>query len=62
MSITNRMLNKIDEDVINLKQGLHPENLDYWFKKIVDETKEIAPPWLVDKINVKPDPILPLKH
>ena len=61
MSITNRMLNKIDEDVINLKQGLHPENLDYWYKKIIDETIEIVPPWLVDKINVKQDPILPLK-
>ena len=62
MSITNKMLNKIDGDVDYLKNGLHPENLDYWFKKIVDETKEIVPPWLVDKINVKPDPILPLKH
>ena len=61
MSITNKMLNKIDGDVDYLKNGLHPENLDYWFKKIVDETKEIVPPWLVDKINVKPDPILPLK-
>jgi|TARA_B100002003_G_scaffold202589_1_gene194848 hypothetical protein len=61
MSITNRMLNKIDEDVTNLKQGLHPENLDYWYKKIIDETIEIVPPWLVDKINVKQDPILPLK-
>jgi|TARA_Y100000310_G_scaffold224235_1_gene226047 hypothetical protein len=61
MSITNRMLNKVDEDVTNLKQGLHPENLDYWYKKIIDETIEIVPPWLVDKINVKQDPILPLK-
>ena len=61
MGITNKMLNVISDDVSNLKQGLHPENIDFWFKKIVDETKEIAPPWLQDKINVNPDPVLPLK-
>ena len=61
MSITNKMLNKIDDDIANLKDGLYPENIDYWYKKIIDETIEIVPPWLVDKINVKQDPILPLK-
>ena len=61
MSITNKMLNKIDNDITNLKDGLYPENIDYWYKKIIDETIEIVPPWLVDKINVKQDPILPLK-
>ena len=55
MSITNKMLNKIDEDITNLKHGLHPENLDYWYKKIIEETIEIVPPWLVDKINIKQD-------
>ena len=58
MSITNKMLNKIDDDIANLKDGLYPENIDYWYKKIIDETIEIVPPWLVDKINVKQDPIL----
>ena len=61
MSITNKMLNKIDNDITNLKYSLHPESIDYWYKKIIDETIEIVPPWLVDKINVKQDPILPLK-
>ena len=61
MSITNKMLNKIDDDITNLKDGLYPENIDYWYKKIIDETIEIVPPWLVDKISVKQDPILPLK-
>ena len=55
------MLNKIDDDITNLKDGLYPENIDYWYKKIIDETIEIVPPWLVDKISVKQDPILPLK-
>ena len=61
MSITNKMLNKIDNDITNLKHSLNPESIDYWYKKIIEETIEIAPPWLVDKINVKQDPILPLK-
>ncbi len=55
------MLKKLGNDVINLKEGLYPENLDFWYKKIIAETKEMAPPWLVDKINVKQDPILPMK-
>ena len=61
MSITNKMLNKIDCDITSLKHSLHPESIDYWYKKIIDETIEIVPPWLVDKINVKQDPIIPLK-
>ena len=61
MSITNKMLNKIDDDITYLKNSLHPENIEFWYKKIVIETIEIVPPWLVDKINVKQDPILPLK-
>ena len=61
MSITNKMLNKIDVDIENLKGGLQPENLEYWYRKITDETIEILPPWLTDKINIRQDPVLPLK-
>jgi hypothetical protein len=55
------MLKKIGNDVSNLKEGLYPENLSFWYKKIIKETREMAPPWLVDKINFKQDPILPMK-
>jgi len=61
MSITNKMLNKIDVDIQNLQGSLQPVNLEYWYKKITAETIEILPPWLTDKINIKQDPILPLK-
>ena len=61
MSITNKMLNKIDVDIENLKGGLQPENLEYSYRKITDETIEILPPWLTDKINIRQDPVLPLK-
>ena len=61
MSITNNMLNKIDGDIQNLQGSLQPEKLEYWYKKITAETIEILPPWLVDKMNITQDPILPLK-
>jgi len=61
MSILNHMLNKLATDVNDLREGLDPENLSYWFEKIMTETKEMAPPWLQEKIKVKQDPILYLK-
>jgi len=59
--ITNKMLGKMSSDITNLKEGLNPENIAFWYKKVIDEAKEMAPPWLVDKINVKQDSILYLK-
>ena len=61
MAIINNMMKKLDIDVSNLKQGLHPENLSYWYDKIIKETIDMAPPWLQDKIKVKQDPILHMK-
>ena len=61
MSVTSKILNQINNDVVNLKDGLNPENISYWYEKIINETRDMAPPWLTDKINVKQDPILPLK-
>jgi hypothetical protein len=55
------MMKKFDTDVSNLQKGLHPENLSYWYDKIIKETIELAPPWLEDKIKVKQDPILTMK-
>ena len=55
------MMKKLDTDVLNLKEGLHPENLSYWYDKIIKETIDMAPPWLQDKIKVKQDPILHMK-
>ena len=55
------MKKKIDTDVSNLKQGLQPQNLSFWYDKIIKETIEMAPPWLQDKIKVNQDPILPMK-
>ncbi len=61
MTIIKHMMKKIDTDVSNLQQGLHPQNLSYWYDKIIRETIEMAPPWLQDKIKVNQDPILTMK-
>lgn len=61
MAIINNMMKKLDTDVLNLKEGLHPENLSYWYDKIIKETIDMAPPWLQDKIKVKQDPVLTMK-
>ena len=61
MAIINHMMKKLDADVSTLKKGLHPENLSYWYDKIIKETIDMAPPWLQDKIKVKQDPILTMK-
>lgn len=55
------MLNEMSENVANLKEGLNPENIAYWYKKVIDEAKDMAPSWLQDKIKVKQDPILHMK-
>ena len=55
------MMRKLENDVQNLKEGLDPENLAFWYEKIILETKEMAPPWLQDKIKLNQDPILPMK-
>ena len=61
MAIINYMMKKIDTDLSNLKQGLQPENLSFWYNKIISETIEMAPPWLQDKIKVHQDLILTMK-
>jgi len=61
MRIIDSMMKKFDTDVSNLQKGLHPENLAYWYDKIIKETIDMAPPWLQDKIKVNQDPILPMK-
>ncbi|WP_048196547.1 hypothetical protein [Candidatus Nitrosotenuis uzonensis] len=61
MTIINHMMKKFASNVTNLQEGLHPEHLGFWYDKIIREAKDMAPPWLVDKIKVKQDPILPMK-
>ena len=61
MSIIHPLLQKLQNDVQQLQKGLQPNHLSFWYQKIIADSKEMAPPWLQDKINVKQDPILPMK-
>lgn len=61
MAIINRMLKKLDNDVVCMQQGLQPENLARWYDTVVKEARRFAPPHLQDKINVRQDPVLLMK-
>jgi len=65
---TEGMLKKIQHyvswqeiDMSTTKELLDKKGRRSGYKKITAETIEILPPWLTDKINIKQDPILPLK-
>ena len=61
MSIIHPLLKKLQDDVEQLQKGLQPDHLSFWYGKIIYDAKEMAPPWLQDKINVKQDSILLMK-
>ena len=52
---------KISTTIRNLKEGLDPENLAYWYKRIEDQAIEIAPLHLKKKIHFQQDRVLWMK-
>ncbi|MFZ0514837.1 MAG: hypothetical protein WAM14_24760 [Candidatus Nitrosopolaris sp.] len=52
---------KIGMGIKNLKEGLDPEILAYWYKRIEDKAIESAPSHLKDKIHIKQNRILWMK-
>jgi hypothetical protein len=44
-----------------LNEGLHPEILGYWYKRVEDKSIEAVPPNLKDKIHFEQDRILWMK-
>ena len=59
--VIQNLTKKLGSDVKNMQDGLQPKLLASWYKKIIADAIEMAPPWLQDKIAVKQDPILPQK-
>jgi hypothetical protein len=53
--------NKIISGVKNLREGLDPDVLAYWYKRVEDRSKEIVPTHLKDKIRFEQDRILWMK-
>ncbi|HMD79033.1 MAG TPA: hypothetical protein VKF39_03515 [Nitrososphaerales archaeon] len=57
MMVLNRLLQEIED----LKLGLDPNVLQGWYNKIASDAKAEAPRHLMDSIDVIQDPILPMK-
>jgi hypothetical protein len=55
------VLNKLLQEIEDLKMGLDPEVLSGWYQKIASDAKAEAPRHLTDSIDVIQDPILPMK-
>lgn len=52
---------KLDLAVSNLKDGLDPEILAYWYRRIEEKSREIAPIHLKEKLCLRQDRILWMK-
>ena len=61
MSVTSQIIEKLNNDIAQIQKGLQPDQLSFWYQKIISDTKDMSPPWLQDKIKVKQDAILPMK-
>jgi len=61
MSVTSQIIKKLNDDIVQIQKGLQPDQLSFWYQKIISETRDMAPPWLQDKIKVKQDATLPMK-
>ncbi|MDA4124527.1 MAG: hypothetical protein OK438_03645 [Thaumarchaeota archaeon] len=55
------VLNRLLQEIENLKLGLDPNVLAGWYNKVADDARSEAPRHLVDSIDVVQDPILPMK-
>jgi hypothetical protein len=57
MLVLNRLLQEIED----LKLGLDPNVLAGWYNRIASDARSEAPAHLVESIDVVQDPILPMK-
>jgi hypothetical protein len=53
--------NKINDTVKNLHEGLDPDVLAYWYKRVEDRSREILPDHLKDKVHFTQDRVLWMK-
>jgi|SRR5215831_6357802 len=53
--------NKLDLAISSLKDGLDPEILAYWYKRIEERSRELAPTELKEKLSFRQDRILWMK-
>ena len=46
MSVTSQIIKKLNDDITQIQKGLQPDQLSFWYQKIISDTKEMAPPWV----------------
>lgn len=61
MRVAEYMTSGLQANAAGIQQGLQHEVLAAWYDRIISQTKEMAPPWLHEKISVSQDPVLPMK-
>ena len=54
-------LESIWKGILNLREGMHPELLAYWYKRIEDKSIDSVPTNLKDKIHFHQDRVLWMK-
>ena len=54
-------LNSLWNGISNLREGMHPELLAYWYKRIEDKSIDTVPSNLKDKIHFHQDRVLWMK-
>lgn len=54
-------LNSLWKGISNLMEGMHPELLAYWYKRIEDKSIDTVPSNLKDKIHFHQDRVLWMK-
>ena len=54
-------LNSLSKGITNLREGMHPELLAYWYKRIEDKSIDTVPSNLKDKIHFHQDRVLWMK-
>ncbi len=57
----SRLLQRLVQEIENLKQGLDPDLLAGWYSKIESDARARAPSHLRDSIQVIRDPVLTMK-
>jgi hypothetical protein len=55
------VLNRLLQEIENLKLGLDPNVLSGWYQKVASDARAEAPSHLTDSIDVVQDQILPMK-
>jgi hypothetical protein len=60
-SDVNLSLQSIRKCISNLREGMHPELLAYWYKRIEDKSIDSVPTNLKDKIHFRQDRVLWMK-